>query len=305
MIETHLWIPKQKKRKQFFLRKRKQCFGELIQIDGSHHDWFEGRAASCTLIVFIDDATSALTGLYFTPQETLDAYFETLQMHLKTYGRPKAIYSDRFSVFESRKERNSLTQFKFALKKLDILHLTAKTPQAKGRVERANQTLQDRLIKEMRLRNISTIEQANQFCKHYMKIHNEKFSKAPTSSFDTHRPLETDLSRILCRYEERTLSKELSISFHNKYYQICETKNCNLPRKAKIEVRNQRNGQLKFFFEDQELSYVPYDQLPYEKQIYTEKGLITKKTHSIKSTHPWKEKSHKEYVKKQQLKKVI
>ncbi len=89
MTEAHLWVSKQSKRKHHLLRKRKECFGELIQVDGSHHDWFEGRAAFCTLIVFIDDATSALTGLHFAPSETLDAYFNTLEMHLNTYGRFK------------------------------------------------------------------------------------------------------------------------------------------------------------------------------------------------------------------------
>ena len=166
MTEAHYWNPKQRKRNIHRLRTRKVCFGELIQIDGSHHDWFEGRREKCVLLVFIDDATSKITSLYFAEGESLDAYFTCLEKHINKYGVPRQIYSDRFSVFESSKEE-SLTHFKYALKLLNISHITAKTPQAKGRVERVNQTLQDRLIKEMRLRNIVSIEEANEFVKEY------------------------------------------------------------------------------------------------------------------------------------------
>ena len=262
MTEAHYWNPKQRKRNIHRLRTRKVCFGELIQIDGSHHDWFEGRREKCVLLVFIDDATSKITSLYFAEGESLDAYFTCLEKHINKYGVPRQIYSDRFSVFESSKEE-SLTHFKYALKLLNISHITAKTPQAKGRVERVNQTLQDRLIKEMRLRNIVSIEEANEFVKEYVEIHNNKFSKEPASNFNAHRPLENDLSRILCRYEERVLTNDLSIRFYNKTYQICE----ELPKKAKIEVRKQRNGVIRLFFQDQELNYTIYEEQPFKDPI--------------------------------------
>lgn len=305
MIDAHLWIPKQRKRNPHPLRKRKECFGELIQMDGSHHDWFEGRSPPCVLIVLIDDATSSITSLYFHESESLDACFNALEIHLKTYGKPRGIYTDRLAVFQSHKDEQTLTQFKHALKILDIIHTTARSPQAKGRVERVNQTLQDRLVKEMRLREISTIEEANQFCKEYICIHNNKFSKEPARTFDAHRPLETDLSRILCRYEERTLTNDLSIYFHNKIYRICEERDCKLPKKAKIEVRKQRDGNLRFFFKDKELASIPYDELPHEKESEMQDWKETKKWQPNQSTHPWKAKMFNIRLKQEELRRVI
>lgn len=286
--------PQDKKRNIHRLRTRKECFGELIQIDGSHHDWFEGRREKCVLLVFIDDATSKITSLYFAEGESLDAYFACLERHINKYGVPRALYSDRLSVFESCKEE-SLTNFNYALKLLQISHITAKTPQAKGRVERVNQTLQDRLIKEMRLRNIVSIEEANKFVKEYMEIHNKKFSKEPASNFNAHRPLENDLSRILCKYEERVLTNDQSIRFYNKTYQICE----DLPKKAKIEVRKQRNGVIRFFFENQELNYTIYEEQP---AINTAKQLIW---HEKRIYHPGMKHPYKDSYKSNLREKVI
>jgi transposase InsO family protein len=294
------WIPKQRKKNRHPLRNRKECFGELIQIDGSHHDWLEGRGPPCVLIVFVDDATSRIMSLYFSNGETLEAYFAALEIHLRKYGRPRGIYSDRFAVFKSQKNGDSLTQFKYALKKLEICHTTARSPQAKGRVERANKTLQDRLIKEMRLKNISTIEEANLFCNEYMETYNKKFSKEPACKFDAHRPLETDLSRILCRYEERTLTKALSIHFHNKTYQICEEDGKVLSKNAKIEVRKQRDGKLRLFFKDKELAYAVYNELPYKSE-QTPEWRSRKEWHPNRFTHPWLTNK----VKNEELRRVI
>ncbi|MCS2609238.1 hypothetical protein LLY24_07900 [Halomonas sp. wenzhen-202101] len=132
-------------------RLRRARFGELIQIDGSPHDWFESRGPYCTLLVFIDDATSCLLALRFVPAETTQGYMQTLGHYLEAHGRPVAIYSDRHSIFRvnRRDGEGELTQFSRALATLDIAAIHANTPQAKGRVERANQTLQDRLVKEL------------------------------------------------------------------------------------------------------------------------------------------------------------
>jgi transposase InsO family protein len=294
MTEAKIWVPKQRKRNKHRLRTRRECFGELIQIDGSHHDWFEGRRSKCVLIVFIDDATSKLTSLYFAEGESLEAYYNALEQHILKYGKPRGFYSDRLSVFQYREE--AVTQFKYALKLLNISLITATTPQAKGRVERVNQTLQDRFIKEMRERNISTIEEANEYAKEYTEIHNKKFSKEPASTFDAHSPLETDLSRILSRYEERTLTNNSSIHFHNKTYQICE----ELPKKARIEVRAQRNGEIRLFFNNQELTY----------ELYGEQCTLKEKNELIwansnkqakKSDHPWKDGSYKRHMKEKEI----
>jgi hypothetical protein len=168
----------------------------------------------------LDDATGKISSLYFSKGESLDADFHALEKHLTHYGRPVSIYSDHFAVFDSPVEGN-LTQFKRALKTLGINSILANSPQAKGRVERANRTLQDRLIKEMRLLKISTIEEANAYADRFVEIFNQKFSKEPASLFDAHRPLGTqaDLTRILSRYDERTLSKDAVFQFHNKFLQ--------------------------------------------------------------------------------------
>lgn len=161
MIEHGLWNAKPIKTKRIFqLRPRRERFGELIQIDGSPHDWFEGRSESCTLIVFIDDATGKLTGLEFSPTETTQAYMSVLKTHLKTYGRPVSLYSDRHGIFRVNKKEavsgNGHTQFSRSLETLGIESIQAQTPQAKGLVERVNKTLQDRLVK-----NSSTLAEAS------------------------------------------------------------------------------------------------------------------------------------------------
>ncbi len=164
MVEEGIWRERRRKFARIYQRRmRRPSYGELIQIDGSPHDWFEGRGPKCTLIVFIDDATSALMALRFAPAETTRAYMETLRGYLNDHGVPLALYSDRHSIFRvnNPEREGELTQFTRAIKTLGIEPIHANSPQAKGRVERANQTLQDRLVKEMRLQGISDIETAN------------------------------------------------------------------------------------------------------------------------------------------------
>ena len=167
-IGLGLWRPKARRAKRVFqIRERRPRFGELIQIDGSPHDWFEGRGPRCTLIVFIDDATDRLTALRFAPSETTRAYLETVRAHVLAHGVPLAFYSDRHGIFrvnaKDAQSGDGKTEFGRVAERLGIEPIHARTPQAKGRVERANQTLQDRLVKEMRLRNISSIEEANAY----------------------------------------------------------------------------------------------------------------------------------------------
>lgn len=295
MIKHLLWTAKQKKKNLHPLRERKACFGQLIQIDGSHHDWFEGRGPKCVLIVFIDDATSKLTSLHFSEGESLEAYFVALKKHLLKFGRPKELYSDHFSVFEAPQQKDHLTQFKRALNCLDISIRLASSPQAKGRVERANRILQDRLVKEMRLRGISSIEEANRFLGQFISFYNHKFSKEPASTFDAHRSLEprTPLSRILSRYEERTVLKDLSFQFHNTYYQILQQPS-SLQGK-KIEVRL-IHGKMCVFLGDKKLKVRELMQI---KQPERSKDLILnwKEERGVKSQpswHPWKSHNTKE-----------
>jgi len=226
MIADGLWKPKTRKQARIHQRRpRRPCRGELIQIDGSPHDWFEGRDAYCTLIVFIDDATSELMTLKFVPTETTQAYMETLDQYLQQHERPVALYSDKHSVFRVNHpdHEGDITQFTRALKTLDIAPIHANTPQAKGRVERANQTLQDRLVKEMRLQGISDIDSANDFLPRFIEDYNRRFAIAPQSSVDAHRPVlhsTEELALILSIHHTRKLSKNLTFQFKSREYQL-------------------------------------------------------------------------------------
>jgi transposase len=226
MMAEGLWKAKSRKQAHIHQRRpRRPRLGELVQIDGSPHDWFEDRGPRCTLIVFIDDATSRLTALHFVPTETTQAYMETLREHLDQHGRPVAIYSDKHSIFRVNHpgKEGELTQFTRALKTLDIEPIHANTPQAKGRVERANQTFQDRLVKELRLQGIDTIEQANRFLPSFMGDYNQRFAVEPQHADDAHREMlhsHEELELILCLHHTRKLSKNLSLQFHNVEYQL-------------------------------------------------------------------------------------
>lgn len=182
MIEVGLWKPKRKRQKQIHSRRvRRPRFGELIQADGSHHDWFEGRGARCCLTLFVDDATSLITSGRFSSAETTENYLSCLKEHLGRYGRPLSMYVDKHSIFRVNKGEikrgTGITRFGQVLKDLDIELICAHSPQAKGRVERKNGVLQDRLVKDMRLANICCVEEANLFLGGWIEEHNKKFGK--------------------------------------------------------------------------------------------------------------------------------
>ena len=238
MIAEGLWKAKPKRRMRIHQRRpRRACFGEyqfltcgqaayaVIQIDGSPHAWFEDRGGRCTLIVFIDDATSRLLYLRFVPAETTQAYMEALGAYLSAYGRPVAVYSDRHRIFRVNhgSQEGKVTQFTRAIKTLDIEPIHANTPQAKGRVERANQTLQDRLVKELRLEGMDGMEPGNAFLPVFMADYNRRFAVAPKSEEDAHRAVLHDaqeLDLVLRLHATRKLSKNLAFQYLNREYQI-------------------------------------------------------------------------------------
>jgi transposase len=241
MIIEGIWKPKYKKKSPVVhqRRVRRNCYGELVQIDGSPHAWFETRGSTCTLIVFIDDATGHTYGRFFN-SETTEAYMVTLKEYIKKYGKPIALYSDKYSVFKvnSPNALGNLTQFGRALKELDICRIYAHSPQAKGRVERMNSTLQDRLVKELRLANISTIEAANIFLDSFWDQLNKKFNVQPKNSDNMHKNLlpTENLDTILCIKEKRKLSSNLEIQYENTIYKIEPTNVTRRIFKAYIDV---------------------------------------------------------------------
>ena len=250
MTEAGLWKPKSRKNKKVHqTRERRARFGELIQIDGSPHDWFEGRCESCTLLVFIDDATGEFMQLRFEESETTEGYAKATRDYIEEYGIPLAFYSDRHGIFKINHEDpqniESFTQFGRMAETLGIELIYASTPQAKGRVERANQTLQDRLVKELRLRNISSIEAANEFLKEYKYELSDKFAVKSKSPVNAHRPLsktKNELDIIFSIQAERTVSKNLEIRYENTIYKI-ESDTMNLTMKgAKVTICKQFDG---------------------------------------------------------------
>ncbi len=246
MTAAGLWKAKPRRRAYHPPRERRRCFGELVQIDGSPHAWLEDRGPRCTLLVFIDDATSRLVALRFVKSETTHAYFALAGQYFRRYGLPEAFYSDRFSVFRLNQKSGIYqdpTQFARAMDQLDIELICANSPQAKGRVERVNQTLQDRLVKELRLAGICDIEAGNAFLEEYRLAHNERFAVAPADSHDAHRTAENhDLQRILASRTARKLSKDLLLQYNNMIYQITTmTRRLVFPR-AQVDVIETTDG---------------------------------------------------------------
>ena len=226
MIAAGLWRAKARREVRVHQsRPRRACVGDLVQIDGSPHEWFEGRGPACTLIVYVDDATTRLLATGFFAGETTEAYMETTRAHLSAHGRPVAYYSDRYGVFRVNKKGREAepTQFTRALKTLDIEAIHAHSPQAKGRVERANQTLQDRLVKEMRLRGIDGMEAGNAYLPEFMADFNRRFAVAPRNPQDAHREVLHDaaeLDLIFREHHGRKLTKNLTIRFECREYQV-------------------------------------------------------------------------------------
>ncbi len=220
MMADGLWLSRKERRTFHQPRLRRECYGELIQVDGSDHHWFEDRGPPCTLLVFIDDATSTLMHLEFVTSESTFSYFCALERYLETYGRPVAFYSDKHTVFrvpnQAAKSGHGMTQFGRALNELNIEIICADTSQAKGRVERANRTLQDRLVKELRLEDISDMDAANAFLPGFMERYNAKFAKPPRRPDNLHRALNVEPDRlrdILCFRDERYVDRNLTLRY--------------------------------------------------------------------------------------------
>lgn len=223
MIAEGLWLSRQQRRTFHQPRQRRESYGELIQIDGSDHRWFEKRGEPCTLLVFIDDATSKLMQLRFVPSESTDSYFEALKGYLQSHGCPVAFYSDKHTIFRVNKPDaqggQGMTQFGRALAELNIEILCANSSQAKGRVERANRTLQDRLVKHLRIAGICDMSAGNAFLPQFMESFNEKFSVPAAKSENVHRRLNVQASRladILCHREQRYVGAQLTLAYDRR-----------------------------------------------------------------------------------------
>jgi len=267
LIGAGIWIPlRERVRMPHQPRHRRECFGELIQIDGCEHAWFEERGPGCTLLVYVDDATSRLMELRFVKSESAFDYFASTRAYLERHGKPVAFYSDRHSIFRVNHEGSTgraggVTQFGRALTELNIDIICANSPQAKGRVERMNKTLQDRLVKELRLRGISTTEAGNAFLPGFMADYNQRFERTPKNSHDVHRPLRSDedLSRIFTWQEERRMSRNLVVHFKRVSY-LVEPGPETLPFAGKrVRIFQWEEGRVEIRCEGRLRPYSPFD----------------------------------------------
>ena len=300
MIAEGLWkARKERKVTVHQMRERRACFGELVQIDGSPHAWFEERGAPCNLLVAIDDATGKLVGLLFAEHESFHSYASLTKVYFERYGKPTAFYSDKHSIFRVNQPgvavSEAVTQFGRAMQDLDIQILCANTPQAKGRVERANQTLQDRLVKEMRLRGISTMEQGNAYLPEFIKVFNQRFCVPPRSTHDAHRPLTPleNLAHILTWQETRVLSKNLTIQFKKVIYQIKTDRPTYALRNARITVCEDATGQVAFLYKSKPLQFTVFHMQEHQADVVETKDIDRvldnqRFAHIPASNHPWR-----------------
>lgn len=300
MIKEGVWKPKSKKHPVVHQqRKRRTRYGELVQIDGSPHDWFEDRGERCTLLVFIDDATGQTFGK-FVEVESLEAYMVTAREYIMRFGKPRAFYSDKHSIFRINRgsclKEELKTQFGRALQELDIDLICANSPQAKGRVERANGTLQDRLVKDLRLAKVCSIEEANRFLQetNYWEKHNKKFSVRPTSSENAHResPSEEALDNILCYKTSRKILKNFELQYNNVIYQICPEDQLRRLQYASVTVLEKLDGTINIEHNGRKIHFTEYyKQERVGEEINSkeiDRFLRGPRERIVPRNHPWK-----------------
>jgi transposase len=297
--------PKRKRRppKAHRPRERKPQAGMLVQMDASPHHWLEERSQPFSLHAAIDDATGKIVGAVFRPEEDTAGYFMITRQMIENEGIPMGIYSDRHNIFRSPKEEQTieqelagepiaLSQFGQALKELGVTHIKATTPQAKGRIERLFETLQDRWVVELRLRNVNTLEEANRILPELIEDYNQKFAVEPRDPESAFVPLEPGqlLDLILCYRDERTLGPGETIAYQGKTYKIHTTDpNQTIPLKTRVEVRQTLDGELFIWYKGK--SYPLQETAKPQRQTVPEqkKASSEKKSHKPAANHPWRQ----------------
>src|SRR5215211_7220007 len=271
LMKAGLWQKRRKRAAHRSWRERRAHFGELVQLDGSHHRWFEKRAGRCCLMKLIDDASSKRMA-HLSAEETIFSAMELLWQWIDRYGIPRALYTDKKNVYvvdEKTRARAAesgeevLTQFGRACKKLGIAIITAHSPQAKGRVERSHGTYQDRLVKELRLAEVNTIAGANELLANgYGEQLSERFAVVPRSAADYHRSAKGyDLAAVFCLEEQRTLLKDWTVRFENQFFQL-ESPSITMLARGKVLVQRYLDGSLHFRYREQELRYTVLPERP-------------------------------------------
>jgi len=306
LVKEGLWRVKRKRKKPHRVwRERRGHFGELVQMDGSHHKWFEGRGEKCCLMVMIDDATGVRMS-YLAEEETTAAAMKLLWMWIERYGVPKALYTDKKNVFvPSEKDvengrlegRKVFTQFGRACDRLGIEIVRAHSPEAKGRVERSNGVYQDRLVKQLRLSGISDIDTANELLSDggFDRDLNDRFAIQAREPADYHRRVPgVDLASVFCIEETRRLSANWTLSFANRLYLIDAGDSNRSPVTRQAIVKLYLDGSLHMFHRDREVSFEAIDPAPPKpkpkKKTAANRGVAARGNSSIPaSDHPWRQ----------------
>lgn len=267
MMAVGLWKDRAARRPRAYQpRYRRDCRGELIQVDGSKHWWFENRGPQATLLVFIDDATSELMHLKMVESENTFAYMQATREYIERHGKPVAFYSDKHSVFRNTNasaKGDGMTQFGRAVDALNIEIICANSPQAKGRVERANATLQDRLVKAMRLEGIASITEANAFLPGYLARHNQRFAKAPFDHRDLHRPPadHDDLEAVMVWREERMVTVSLTLHYNKVLFILEPNEISSALARKRVMVCEYPDGRVEIQHEGHVLPYRVFDKV--------------------------------------------
>ena len=288
------WTLRRRRQKHRQWRERKPSFGEMVQLDGSHHDWFEGRRAPCVLMVMVDDATNRVWAQFFE-EETTHASYDTFENWVRKHGLPQSLYVDRDSIYRSEGKatiaqqltgKEPQTQLGRAMEQLGVDLILAHSPQAKGRVERMNGVLQDRLVKELRLAGISDLESANRFLRQYLRGFNRQFGRQAASTHDAHRPVPRHLDQVLSWEEQRVVQADWTVACGGQWYQLDRQHEPLSLVRRKVIVRTLRDGRQQIEYRGQKLKW---RLLPARPQPRVRKPAVLKeRTRPPAMEHPWR-----------------
>jgi len=308
LIESHIPYRTRKKRPHRQWRERKHHLGEMIQVDGSHHGWFETRGPKCVLMCYVDDATGRVFARFYRYEGTLP-FMDSFKRYIERYGIPQSVYIDRHSTYKAQAKQTiedelnniiPLSEVQRSLGELSVDIIYAWSAQAKGRVERQFNTFQDRLIKEMRLKGIGTISQGNHFLSWYLPIYNKRFAKEPVNAQNLHRPLPKtiDLERVFCIKTKRALRNDFTVAHENRLYQIKD----NI-RADRVIVEERINGSLQITHNGKALRFKEILIRP-KKQVKDKDIFRPRKIYRPPLEHPWKIEGsvhYQQYLKKEKI----
>lgn len=292
LLEAGLWQKRRKRSAHRQWRPRKECRGEMTQVDGSHHDWLEGRGPELVLMGYIDDATNTTFAGFYDYEGTMPA-MDSFKHYVRKYGLPISVYLDRHTTYKSPKKLTEweeleglepMSQFERALEELGVEVIHAYSPQAKGRIERLFKTLQDRLVKEMRLKGIKTKDEANEFLKEYLPGYNKRFGVCPANDTDVHvrLPMHFNMDKYLCIKTERMVRNDNTIALNGRLYQIEED-----AKAKKVMVEERLDGSMHITSNGESLKYKEIVERPKKTLTRADKRVYNRPAISTKD-HPWR-----------------